>query len=302
MGRGAGTCTGGEEKVQTEVGDVVKTFYTASFAPNPMLVDIFMREKGFDPATVEEQVDVLGAGNRSPEMLKKNPSGQVPFIETTSGDNIAETITICEYLEEAIPKPALIGSDAVAKATTRMWQRRMEEHFVYPMFTAFRFWTNSENAKEVESPFAGFFQGRAPYLDGTESVWKGFKEWALSRLVWLEEQKEQKPSDFVCGKDITYVDIQLYTTLIFFKSPGFGEILVDEKDKLPWTLKFMDTMAARPSVKACAAHIAELEKAGKEAAEKAAKEEKPATAEEPAAKEEKPPAESAAPGVTSDGK
>lgn len=229
----------------------IKTFYTASFAPNPQLVDIFAREKGLDLESKEEQVNILAADNRKEPLVKLNPAGQLPFVVLNTGETVADTIAICEYIEDVQPEPALIGATAVSRANTRMWQRRMEEHFVYPTFTAFRFWTASD---DCEGDFKGFFQGKAPVL--LPEAWKGMREWALHRLKWLEEQKKENPSDFIAGDAITVVDIQAWTTLKFFAVPGFGDFLTDNKDELPWVTSYYERMSARDSVKASEAHIA----------------------------------------------
>lgn len=137
----------------------IKALYTASFAPNPQIVDIFAREKGLDVDKLSVQVNILAADNRSGDLLKKNPAGQLPFFELNDGSCIAETIAMCEYLEEIQPAPPLFGKTPAERANARMWQRRMEEHFHYPCFTAFRFWTASDDCK---GDFKDFFKGKAP--------------------------------------------------------------------------------------------------------------------------------------------
>jgi len=229
----------------------IKTFYTCSFVPNPQLVDIFAREKGIDLESIETQVNILTNENRNPEMLKINPAGQVPFFELDNGKCVADTIAMCEYMEDVKPEPALIGADAATKANTRMWQRRMEEHFVYPTFTAFRFWTASD---ACEGDFKNFFAGKAPML--CPQVWTEMREWALSKLKWLEEQKKECPSDFVAGDYFSVVDCQLYTTLTFFAVPGFGDFITDNAAELPWTVAYYNRLKERESIKASGAHIA----------------------------------------------
>jgi len=229
----------------------IKAYYTDPFAPNPQLVDIFAREKGFDLEALETKVNILTADNRKGESLKKNPSGQVPYIELVDGTIVTETICIMEYIEELQPLPTLIGANGKERALTRMWQRRMEEMFVYPTFTAFRFWTQSDDAEG--SPFKGFFNGKAPVL--IPEAWKGMQEWATKTLKWLEEQKKAEPSDFICGDKFTYVDCQAYTTLKFFRVPGFGDFMTDHAEELPWTVAYFKRLEARPSIIASEAHI-----------------------------------------------
>lgn len=229
-------------------GAGVKTFYTASFAPNPQLVDLVIRQKGLD--IKKHEINILAADNRKPEMMKKNPSGQVPFFELTNGAIITDTIAMVEYLEEISPSTySVFGKTAQERAHTRMWQRRVEEHIVYPTFSAFRFWTASD---DCEGGFKNFFEGKAPVL--IPGAWREMQEWAVNRLNWLEEQKKAAPSDFVCGNKITVVDYQLYTTLKFFAVEGFGNYIKDHD--LPWAKAFMTRMKARAEVKASEEEIA----------------------------------------------
>jgi glutathione S-transferase len=86
-----------------------------SLGPNPKLVRIFAAEKGIALPEVVE-VDLLTGANRKPPYLVKNPAGQLPALELDDGRVIAETIAICEYLEEVAPRPALIGSDPAERA------------------------------------------------------------------------------------------------------------------------------------------------------------------------------------------
>ena len=69
-----------------------------SFGPNPRMVRMFLAEKRIELA--QEDLDLLGAENRGESYLAKNPGGQMPALELDDGSVIAETTTICEYLEE----------------------------------------------------------------------------------------------------------------------------------------------------------------------------------------------------------
>jgi glutathione S-transferase len=112
-------------------------FYN-SLGPNPKLVRMFAAEKGFRfPEVVE--IDIMAGANRKEPYLSKNPSGQMPCLELDDGRVIAETVAICEYLEDVKPEPALIGKTAADRAETRMWTRRVEWKIVQPMADGFRF-------------------------------------------------------------------------------------------------------------------------------------------------------------------
>jgi len=236
------------------VADLKLTYYTASFVPNPRVVETCAREKGIDLTLVEKQVDLLGGENRKGEALAKNPMGQLPFFELEDGTVIADTIAMVEYLEEKVPSPALIGSTPEQRAATRMWQRRMEEHFVYPAFTAFRFWTASADCGE-ESGFKNFFATRAPVL--IPSAYKDMQLWALKHLRWLEAQKAKSPSEFICGPSVTVVDFQVFITLDFFKDKSLP-FLEEHGSELPWLKAWFSRMEQRQSHKDCMAHINSL--------------------------------------------
>ena len=108
-----------------------------SLGPNPRLVRMFAQEKKLDLAT--EEVDIMGGENRQPAYLEKNPGGQLPALELDDGEVLAETVVICEYLEELHPEPALIGATPEERAHTRMWTRRIEAKIVQPLTDGFRY-------------------------------------------------------------------------------------------------------------------------------------------------------------------
>ena len=109
-----------------------------SMGPNPKLVRMFAAEKDFAFSETLE-VDLGGGENRQDGFLSKNPAGQLPCVELDSGAIIAETVAICELIEDLAPQPALIGSTPEERAETRMWVRRVEWKIIQPMADGFRF-------------------------------------------------------------------------------------------------------------------------------------------------------------------
>ena len=95
-----------------------------SFGPNPRMVRMFMSEKGIELESVEH--DLMAAENRKAPYTDKNPGGQMPALELDDGSVLAETVVICDYLEELHPNPPLIGASAQERAEARMWNRRVE--------------------------------------------------------------------------------------------------------------------------------------------------------------------------------
>lgn len=56
---------------------------------------------------------------RHPDYLKINPQGQVPALVLDDGRTIIQSLAIIEWLEETIPKPALLPADPFTRAQIR---------------------------------------------------------------------------------------------------------------------------------------------------------------------------------------
>jgi glutathione S-transferase len=173
-----------------------------SFGPNPRLVRMFMAEKGMSlPST---DVDLLGGENRAAPYLAKNPGGQLPALELDDGTVIAETVTICEYLEEHQPMPVLIGANAVERAVTRMWVRRVELNITEHMYNGFRF------AEGIE-----IFRNRMVCIPEAAN---GLKAKAKAGREWLDGLIAGR--DYIAGDRFTLADIVLFCCVDFCKDVG----------------------------------------------------------------------------------
>ena len=143
-----------------------------SMGPNPRMVRMFMIEKGVELESLEH--DVLGAENRKPPYTDKNPGGQMPALELDDGSVLAETVVICEYLEELHPSPALVGTTPQERAETRMWTRRVEQKITDNMYNGFRFSEGLERFKDrmrcLPEAAAGVGQSLDPSLPNI-SAW-----------------------------------------------------------------------------------------------------------------------------------
>ena len=173
-----------------------------SFGPNPRLVRMFLAEKGIELDTVEH--DLMGGENRQGSYVAKNPGGQMPSLELDDGSVIAETVVICDYLEDLHPEPALIGSNPQECAEARMWIRRIEQKITENMYAGFR---NGEGH--------GLFENRMR-LSPESADW--FKACANDGLEWLDALLEGK--QFVCGDRLTIGDMVLYCCVDFCAGVG----------------------------------------------------------------------------------
>jgi len=226
---------------------------------------IFMLEKGISSEAIykhEKFIDLPQLENRSQAMLDLNPHGTVPFFEMEDGSYINESVAMCEYVEEVMPTgPNMVGYTAKERASVRMWQRRMEEHYIIPAYYGHRFWTSSEDCPE-DHFMRGFFSKRLNKEQGSTMMpgaYKDFLTWARNRILWLEEVKQKeaakagsKPSDYIAGDRITIVDISVWVPLWFFSEafPYPPQMIIQEdlKGQVPWVQAWYDRMKARPAL------------------------------------------------------
>lgn len=175
-----------------------------SIGPNPRLVRIFAAEKGMALPLVE--IDILAGENRRQPFLSINPAGGTPVLELDSGEALAETTAICEYLEERQPSPPLIGATPEARARTRMWTRRVDLHVAQPLTEGFR-----------------AAEGLPMFKDRTHCLPQAaddLKQTAREGLAWLEANMGDRP--FIAGDSLTLADIVLFSFVEFGALVGQG--------------------------------------------------------------------------------
>lgn len=198
-----------------------------SVGPNPRKVRMFLLEKGMELA--QEDLDLLGGENRRPPYNDRNPAGQLPALELNDGTVLCETVVICEYLEEQQPTPVLIGSDALERAETRMWVRRVELNVTEYGYAGYRF------AEGLE-----LFRDRMLCLPDAAD---GLKRKARAGLEWLEPILAER--QWLCGDRFSLADIVLYCALDFLN--GVGQPLPEDLGALR---QWFDRVNARPSAEA----------------------------------------------------
>ena len=176
-----------------------------SFGPNPRMLRMFLAEKSLKMDLVEH--DLQAGENRELTYLNKNPGGQMPALELDDGTVIAETVVICDYLEELYPTPALIGTNAQERAEARMWNRRIEQKITGNVYDGFQFGEGID-----------MFRNRRRCLPEAAD---GLKASGQDGLAWLDKQMEGKT--FICGNRITIADLVLYCCTQF--SAGVGQTI-----------------------------------------------------------------------------
>ena len=110
--------------------------YDFELAPNAQRVRIYLAEKGLEVPMA--QLNVREDEQFAEPFTSMNPFHCVPFLELDDGNVIAESMSICRYLEELYPEPALFGRTAEERAVIDMWLRRFELDGFIPMLHAVR--------------------------------------------------------------------------------------------------------------------------------------------------------------------
>ena len=175
--------------------------YDFELAPNAQRVRVFLAEKGLEVPT--EQLNVRDDDQFVEPFTSMNPFHCVPFLELDNGTVIAESMSICRYLEELHPEPPLFGRTAEERAVIDMWLRRFELDAFIPMLHAVR-------------NHVPMFAGRV--VPGTRTdlpqlpvmVTRG-KEMMEVFLARVEPHMAQ--NEFIAGPDFTIADITGYFTV-----------------------------------------------------------------------------------------
>lgn len=199
--------------------------YDGGRAPNPRRVQIFLKEKKHEIET--QQLDLNALEHRSPEMLAKNPTATVPFLELDDGTVISETIAICRYIEAIYCEPNLFGISSLEQAQVEMWNRRVE----------FGFFT------KVAQSFRHLHPGAA-VLEGEQIEAWGLKNQrlAVEYLKILDVQLANH--QFVAGDRFTVADI---TTIVAAQFCKPARVKIPEVG-LPNFVRWMDEVSARSSM------------------------------------------------------
>uniref|UniRef100_UPI00333E4E7F glutathione S-transferase family protein n=1 Tax=Sandarakinorhabdus sp. TaxID=1916663 RepID=UPI00333E4E7F len=195
-------------------------------APNPRRVRLFLAAKGI--AIEEKMLSLMAREHKSAEVLARNPRGQVPFLELDDGRIIAETVSICRYLDELHPEPPLIGRDAFERAETDMWLRRVETALGGPVSL---FWQHGH-------PFTAKIVQQIPAMG------EAAKAQALAMMGWFDGQLTGRA--FLAGDRLTIADIALLTTIDF--AGWIGLAMPDEAAALrDWHQRCTARLVTQPS-------------------------------------------------------
>lgn len=91
-----------------------RILYHLWLSPQSRKVRLVLHEKG-----LEFEMHVEKVWERRTDFLALNPAGEVPVLIEPDGTVLADSMAIVEYLEETVPRPALIGGNARERAEVR---------------------------------------------------------------------------------------------------------------------------------------------------------------------------------------
>jgi glutathione S-transferase len=216
-------------------------YHTGKGAPNPLFVECFAMERHVDIFMNANNLDVGKAQNRlDPACQKLNPGGGVPFLELEGGEGLAETVTMCEYMDATAPGGAIMtGLNPKEKAVISMWMRRIEQHIVLPLYAHLRW-----------GPAKKMFATRGMHgLLANDDAANQQLAVSKNQLEWLDGLMVQAGNpEFICCNKITINDIFLYTQLDWFNNMNKGVIKKDWFSGLKWVPAWFARMDERPAL------------------------------------------------------
>ncbi|MSO91943.1 MAG: glutathione S-transferase family protein [Rhodospirillales bacterium] len=102
----------------------MRTLYHLWLSPFCRKVRIALQEK-----KAEFDLKAENVWDRRPEFLAINPAGEVPVLIEPDGTAISGSQVICEYLEDTIPEPAMLGKTPLERAEVRRLVQWFDEKF-----------------------------------------------------------------------------------------------------------------------------------------------------------------------------
>jgi len=200
------------------------------FAPaaNAQRVQVFIKEKGIELRT--EQLNVREDNQFLEPFTSMNPFHCVPFLELDDGTVIAESLSICRYLEEQYPNPPLFGESARERAIIDMWSRRFELDGFIPMLHAVRNHLPAFKGRVVPGT-------RTELSQMPEMVTRGME---MMNIFLGRIEPYMSKNEFVAGSKFTVADITAFFTVRLTNA-----VEMDIRTSFPETTAWMERISSR---------------------------------------------------------
>jgi glutathione S-transferase len=215
-------------------------------------VRLCMAEKGLKFES--RIVNLAKMEHHTPEYLALNPNGVIPLLILPDGRSLYESSTICEYLDETYPEPALRPADPYLRAEMRNWIRHVDErignlivfNWKHSIQKTASQWSDEELKERVakipskERQEAWMRVARRPFTKEEEDT-------ARAKLVVLLDKMEAnlKQHAWMVGSSYSLADIGV----VPFVKRIDEEIAPDEvsEKKHPRVLAWWTAIQARPA-------------------------------------------------------
>lgn len=211
-------------------------------------------------------VDILKGEQFRPEYLALNPMAVVPTL-VHDGAVVIESTVICEYIEDAFPRPRLRPVTALDAARMRMWTKAVDE-LLQP---AVKYITYAACHRHIlkRLPPEKFEQYmRGPQPSGADSRVPGDPDWAQSKRAIVEHgidapgvaakfrlydryfakmDEALAEAPWLAGSEFSLADISLAPYANRFDMLGMSEMWASRPRLAGW----FERVKARPTFKPC---------------------------------------------------
>ena len=202
-------------------------------AANSKRVRVFLAEKGIEIPIVE--LNVREDDQFKEPFTSMNPFHCVPFLELDDGMVIAESISVCRYLEELHPEPSLFGRTPEERGIIDMWNRRVELDGFMPALHAVRNKVPLFAGRVVPGTRTDLAQLPMMVERGTEMA-----DIFLARL-----EPHMAENAFIAGADVSIADITCWFVINMVNMLG-----IDVERRYPNIHRWHTEFSARPSTDA----------------------------------------------------
>ncbi|MCI4440848.1 glutathione S-transferase family protein [Tibeticola sp.] len=199
--------------------------YTASRAPNPRRVRMFLAEKGVQDIPLVE-IDLNALEHKREPYRRVSPLAKVPALELDDGRVLTESRAICTWLEGRYPEPNLMGRDAEERAFIEMVDRQAEFYLMGAIANVVRH-THPGLAPLEQPQFPEFGQAQRAKV--------------LEAAAWFDQRLQQQP--WFAGERFTVADITAFCALEFGRLMKFKP----EAEGFAALQDWRDRVAVRPS-------------------------------------------------------
>jgi glutathione S-transferase len=201
-------------------------------------------------------VDILRGEQFAASFLAVNPKAVVPVL-IHDGAVITESTIICEYLEDAFPKPALYPQTPLERAAARQWTKAVDEE-LHPACSALTYIVSHRHTilcagiGSFEAFIAaGGDEGRAARLRKWQWINEGFAAPGAADFIrlycsYLEKMEQTlQQSKWLIGDTATIADIAMAPYVNRLSCLGMHALWTN--GRLPNVEAWFDRMRARPA-------------------------------------------------------